>query len=489
MSALINPNTVAADPIKPRKNIGAGLDILTGKYVKGKRGEHILNGGLAHVTGVVGIGNNFKSTFMDFMTLTAMSRSSIRSATETYDTEVNIDEDHKRVFVNRAFRRTGEDILETGRWKVTDGVVYHGDEWYREHKKFLLDKRHKMKDITVETPFLARDGVSFLKMLVPTYSQIDSFTEFTTSDVDNLNDKADLGDSSANPLHMRQGLSKLRLLMDAPALNAGASNYAILTAHIGKESAMNNAGPAGQVPVVTLKHLKNGDKIKGTTNKFTYATHSCWHCYDATPLIHKEKKTPLYPRDADDDLALDTDLNELKVRNLRCKSGPSGLPFIIIVSQSEGVLPELTEYHHLRKQGGWGFEGSDVSHYLSIYPEQKMGRTTIRALCDENETLARALNITSEMCQIDYLWHDAKDVMCTPKQLYDDLKDMGYDWGTLLDTRGWWTTLENEEGLPPYLSTWDLLLMRLGEYIPFWFTPEQKASIDLSKAKKRKVVV
>lgn len=489
MSALINPHTEAAAPIKPRINVGAGLDLLTGRYVKGARGEHIMNGGMAHVTGVVGIGNNFKSTFGDFLSLTAMSRSNPRSAMETYDTEVNIDEDHKRQFVHRIFRRTGEDVLETGRWKVTDGVVYHGDEWYTPHKKFLLEKRHKMKDVTLKSPFLARDGVSNLPILIPTFSQIDSFTEFTTSDVDDLDDKTALGGSAANPLQVRQGLSKMRLLMDAPTLNGGSNNYAILTAHIGKETTMNNAGPGGQVPNVTLKHLKNGDAIKGTTKKFTYATHNCWHCYDATPLIHKEKKTPLYPRDSSDALELDTDLNILKVRNLRCKSGPSGLPFHIIVSQSEGVLPELTEYHHLRTNGGYGFEGSDISHYLSIYPERKMGRTTIRALAEEDEILARALTITSEMCQISYLWHDAKDVMCAPKELYDDLKEMGYDWGTLLETRGWWTTLENEGGLPPYLSTWDLLLMRLGEYVPFWFTEEQAKAIDLSKAKKRKVAV
>lgn len=486
MTALINPHTEAASPVKPRINVGAGLDILTGKYVKGARGEHILNGGLPYVSGVVGIGNNFKSTFADFMSLTAMARSSPRSALETYDTETNIDEDHKREFVYRVFRRTGEDVIESGRWKITDGVVYHGDEWYTPHKKWLLEKRHKMKDVRVKSPFLARDGVSFLEVLIPTFSQIDSLTEFTTSDVDALDDKTALGDSAANPIHMRQGLSKARLLMDAPTLNAGACNYAILTAHIGKETTMTNAGPGGQVPTVVLKHLKNGDAIKGVTRKFTYATLNCWHCYDATPLIHKEKKTPLYPRSAEDDLELDTDLNVLKVRNLRCKSGPSGMPFSIIVSQSEGVLPELTEYHHLRKQGAYGFEGSDVSHFLSIYPEQKMGRTTIRSLCDENETLARALNITSEMCQISYLWHDAFDVMCTPKELYNDLKEMGYDWDTLLDTRGWWTTIENEVDLPPFLSTWDLLLMRLGEYVPFWFTAEQRQAIDLSKAKKRK---
>lgn len=482
---LINPNTTAAPPVKISINVGACFDIITGTFLPGTRGEHILNGGHAAVVGVVGIGNNFKSTLMHFFTLTALSRMSKSSAAETYDTEVNIQEWHLKNFYKRIAEFGGEDLIETGRWKITDRTVYAGNEWYKEHKNFLMNKR-KQKAWEIETPFWNREKSGALKMIIPTFSQIDSFTEFQTDDVEEMNNKNELGDSGANTMHMRQGLSKLRLLMDAPGLNGGAYNFAMMTAHIGKESTMQNAGPAGQVPIVKLKHLKNGDKIKGTTDKFTFITHSCWHCYDAKPFLNQSTKTPMYPRNSEDDLQLDTDLNELKVRNLRCKSGPSGMAMTIIVSQTEGILPSLTEFHHIKEMGNYGIEGSNISYALNLLPDVKVGRTTIRAKIDENEELRRALNITSEMCQISYLWHDAKPVMCSPKELYEDLKAMGYDWKVLLATRGWWTTLENEAGLPPFLSTWDLLLMRLGEYVPFWFTAEQKAAIDLSKAKKRK---
>jgi hypothetical protein len=59
--------------VKIMINIGALFDISTGTYLEGRNGEYILNGGLAALTGIVGIGNNFKSTLEHFMTLTATS--------------------------------------------------------------------------------------------------------------------------------------------------------------------------------------------------------------------------------------------------------------------------------------------------------------------------------------------------------------------------------------------------------------------------------
>jgi len=52
-------------------NIGSLMDIPTGSYVTGAKGESILNGGLGMITGVIGAGNNFKSTIMHYMMLTA----------------------------------------------------------------------------------------------------------------------------------------------------------------------------------------------------------------------------------------------------------------------------------------------------------------------------------------------------------------------------------------------------------------------------------
>ena len=57
--------------------------------------------------------------------------------------------------------------------------------------------------------------------------------------------------------------------------------------------------------------------------------------------------------------------------------------------------------------------------------------------------------------------------MCTPKELYEDIKKLGYDWNVLLDTRGYWT-IDQYTNKVPFLSTVDLLKMRKGLYTPYF---------------------
>lgn len=463
-----------APSVKVMINIGGLLDIPTGTYIEGRYGEHILNGGLAPLTGVVGSGNMFKSTMMHFMAFTALSRM-LRSIGNTYDTEVNMHEWHLTEMISRIEELAGENILESGRWVITDKTVYSGNKWYEVFKEFLEEKIKNFEKNKVATPFWNREKTGPFMMSLPTFGELDSFTEFETDDVSKMQNDNELGESGANTIHMRQGLAKMRFLMDAPRLNCAAYNYLLMTAHIGKESAMQSAGGGREVPVTTLKHLKNGDAIKGTTKKFTFVTHNCWHCFNATPLMQAEGNGPLYPRDSEDTAKYDTDLNTVHLRNLRSKSGISGMSIILIVSQSEGVLPSLSEFHYIKEMGRYGLEGNVQNYALAIYPDVKLSRTTVRGRIDSDSMLRRALNITSEMCQMENMWHHLDEgLMCTPKQLYDDIKALGYDWTQLLSiTRSWWT-YDNEKQPLQFLSTMDLLRMRIGKYHPYWLEGDKK---------------
>jgi hypothetical protein len=170
------------------------------------------------------------------------------------------------------------------------------------------------------------------------------------------------------------------------------------------------------------------------------------------------------------------------VRQLRSKSGPSGMAFKLIVSQQEGVLDSLTEFHFIKSEKRWGLGGNVQNYWLEFCPDIALSRTAIRKKIDAHPELRRGLNLAAEMLQIAYLWHDvAPELECTPKELYDDLIAMGYDWKVLLNTRGWWAPEGIHDDIP-FLSTMDFMRMRVGLYIPYWFTPEQKAKIDLSKA-------
>lgn len=478
----IVPFLEPAPNVKIMINLGACLDVPTGTYEKGVHGEHILNGGLAALTGVVGIGNNFKSTVTNFMAYTAISRVIRYSKGETYDTEINIHESHHMSYkvYKEIIEQFGVDLITQGRWVITDKTRYTGDEYFDRYKEFMKEKKKSFKDYEATTPFKDRDGKN-LKALLPTFSIIDSMSEFVTSDVMDMQDANSLGESGANTVSMRQGLQKNRFLMEIPGLANGSFDFLLMTAHIGSEFNMDPRNPAPK----KLQHLKGGVKIKGVPEKFTFVMNNCWHCYNAAPLINQGTKGPEFPRDPNDDLPGDTDLNVVTVRQLRSKSGPSGMAIQMLVSQKEGVLPSLTEFYNIKENGRYGLDGNDRNYNLFLLPEVKLSRTTVRGKIDSNPQLRRALNITSEMCQMNDLWHHLRPgLLCTPKELYEDIAKIGYDWETLLNTRGYWVIKEEEEGRPPFLSTMDLLMMRIGEYVPYWLSKDAVAKLKMENAVK-----
>jgi hypothetical protein len=57
----------------------------------------------------------------------------------------------------------------------------------------------------------------------------------------------------------------------------------------------------------------------------------------------------------------------------------------------------------------------------------------------------------------------------TPAEIYENLKNKGYDWNQLLDTDTCWNYNEHESSrTQPFLSTRDVQNMHLGIYHPFW---------------------
>ncbi len=467
MDFLLKPAFETAPNIKVLINTGALMDIPTGFYMPGKYGESILNGGLGQLTGVVGIGNSFKSTIMHYMVLSAMNKimATTPTSVSTYDTEVNIHEERLKGLTLRFEYLKVIDILREGLWNITDKTKYFANEWYEILKKFFKNKTDNASKLLLDTPFLDRDGKSLLKILIPTFSEIDSFSAFQTADVAKIQDENEIGDSGGNTIHMRQGLAKMRFLMELPKDAMAVNHFILMTAHVGKDIQMAS-GPVPQPPTRKLLQLKNGDKIKGVTDQFFFLMSNCWQTVTAAPLMNQSTKTVEYPKNADDNRVGDNDLNIVTMRQLRGKSGPSGAVLDIVVSQTEGVLPELTEFHYIKNNERYGISGTLQHYSLDLLPDVKLSRTTVRGKIDENSRLRRALNITAEMCQLKQ-YHKYEILQCTPKELYDDLIKLGYDWDVLLDTRGWWT-LNNDKHPIHYLSTLDLLKMRAELYRPYW---------------------
>ena len=246
----------------------------------------------------------------------------------------------------------------------------------------------------------------------------------------------------------------------------------LLTAHVG--SKIDMSGPYAPKPARDLQFLKQDDNIKGVSSKFFFLTEHVWMSHTPTVLQNASTTGPEYPLSAND--STEPDLNLVNLTMLRSKSGPSGITVPLIISQTEGVLPSLSEFHYIKENNRFGIEGNNTSYNLILYPDVKLSRTTVRSKIKSDKLLRRALNITAELLQLQ-IYHpelESLGLLCSPSELYEDITKLGYDWKVLLDTRGYWLPNQYSSKELPYLSTVDLLKMRKGLYVPYWYKQQDK---------------
>ena len=460
------------DRYKPLLNIGCGLDIPTGFFVKGLRGDSILLGGLAQFTAVVSAGNAFKSTLMHYMMLQAASRMDYGGqdvGMSTYDTEMNIFTDRLVDLSHNHLMFQDRNLLDEGKWIVTDKKQCALDEWYQIYKEFISEKAATKEKDYIDTPFPSYNNKDNIRVLPVSFTEVDSLSKAETKHATNTRDTIELGSSDGNLQHARQGLLKHNLLMDLPDRAAAGQDYILMTGHYKNDSMTMQGGPGSPMPTKKLQFMKPGERISGVPGSFFYLLNNCWHITNVSVLNNKDTRSALYPLDPKD-LREDNDLNVITIKNLRGKAGPSGVPQDILVSQRDGVLPSLTEYYYLKEKAEkFGIGGNNVHFHLEIKPDVNLTRTTIRQKLANDPLLERAMNITAELAQMHFYHRDLGDHLCDAKTLFEDIKALGYDWDELLGTtRGWYTFPNNYDTPIKPLSIMDLLNMRKGLYKPYW---------------------
>ena len=463
------PAFTQVDPCKVFYNTGALMDIPTGKYVRGMKGESIMNGGLSVFGAVMGKPNTYKTKIARFMMLSAASKvasSGIFPYLNTYDTEVNVDVEHCLSLAHRFESFKGHDLCADGVWSITDKTHHMGNEWFKLMKDFLRNEKIKnKKDYIFDTPFLDKDGKA-IKTIFPSFGDLDSVSEFSTSDIEDIQNKNELGDSAGNTIHMRSGLAKTRLLMEIPGVCNAASHYIIMTAHIGKEIPMGQ-GPY-VVPTKQLPHMKAGEVVKGVAGKFLFLTNLLWQTVSSSTLNNQTTKGPEFPKTRDRVDEGSFDLNVVTIKLVRNKSGASGYSFDLIVSQTEGVLPTLTEFYYVKENGRYGMDGNDRNYAMTLYPEVSLSRTTVREKIDNDPLLCRAIKITADLLQIKQFYKEFPLEIPEVKDLYEKIGKK-YDWKQLLATRDYWTFNHYEHPVP-FLSTMDLIEIYHDMYTPYWLT-------------------
>lgn len=454
-------------PMRINLNVPGGFNLLNCDIVIGNRGEYLVNGGLAQTVSVSGPGNSFKSTFLEFLELAAMNTvmSTHDSFKHKYDTENNISLNGLERLA-KPFKYLPDDMIQGDdpRWTVTDKARVFAGEWIDSVRKECMEKLND-KDMQIE--FNAYKDYRTNKVLVlpvPTFYDIDSLSELEGQASIELVENKGLDDS--NTVFMNQGALKTKILTIISTLSLKTNTYFGMTAQVGKAVNMDTMADKYSPPPRTSAYINQNTKVKGVSDKFFFIPLTALIVKKSGILMNQTTKLPEYPMASDNETA--TDLHVLDVVPFRNKSGASGNILQVVVSQREGVKPELTDFHNC-KVNKFGIEGSNVSYNFVIYPEVKMGRTTVRKKLEEDERLKRAAEITHELMDSKYLkFVIDNDLWCEPEVLYKDVKDLGYDWDLILDSRGWIAPDNYAEHLPPYLSIIDILFIRKGK-IPYWY--------------------
>lgn len=472
--------TFARPRFRPAINVGCLMDVSTGSYELGPNGESILNGGISGITGIAARPNNFKTALAVYL-LAMLRRSCHNSHTITYDSEGTLYPTARFTAVSKHDSYLKKiDYAEDTQFAFTDISQYSGDSFFDLFRKTMNEKGSNAKEYDLTTPFLNASGEAH-KALYPSGALIDSLSRMTVSPVEDMYDKNQIGASGMNTEAMNNGRAKKQMFNQLPQICARTGTYLFLTAHV-KDVINLEMYPTDKR---NLSFMKKDTVLEGVSGGFYSLPNNVWMITSNKQLRTKDKM-PEYPWDNSTAMKDDTDLTCITMMNLRGKNGMSGFPIDIVVSQSEGVLPALSEFHYCKSADRFGFGGNAQNYYMELRPDVKLSRTTVRQKLDNDARLRRVVQITSEMLQmIQFHRTMDKSLQCEPKTLYEDLIAMGYDWDVLLDTRSYWTFKEEEKDHElRFLSTMDLLRMRRGEYVPFWFTKEEKAKIKMEKAAK-----
>lgn len=473
------PQGVIQNPeLRFRANMGGTMDIPGGDWHLGEYGESIINGGCTLYEVFAGKANNFKTTMISDTVATIMDRYTNMMSSCTWKDEEETS--NKRRITGLMSRRSGFEafqdnpmaICDHGYLVVTDKGVQSLNKWWSAIRDFAGGK---VKDKTnyFESEFVDTHGKP-ISFLLPTLSVIDSISEAECDDIVTIRDKTEVGQKEAQMLYMRQGLGKDRIIRESQTVSSTANHFMIMACQWGEEKPEIGGNPMAGPKPKKMNTFKGNEKLRGVPDSMLYLPQHVWLLDGSKNLRDDAGGNAEFPLDFDSSTE-NLDLWMVPARMLRSKTGMSAFSLNLIVSQKRGFQPTLTEFYNIfRMKKRFGITGSGQYYNLDLMPELKLQRTEVRARIDENPLLRRALNITSEIAQIqDY---DEKWSSKIPPltEIRKKLESDGYDWNTLLSTRGWHTFKAFRPLNDPFLSSMDILKMFYNEYEPYWLEKDKK---------------
>lgn len=458
-------------PPRMNLNVGAGLDIPSGYFIKDKYGDDVLLGGLGIIQGEMGNPNTAKTALAIYMMM-----SGLNTMAYSYISELLMYDSEGTLLVGRVNSLSERfeylDRDEYGNLKIQFHSISEitPEDWYDDKFATYIKAKRESKDYDVEIEFLMdpNNREKTLEIKLPTGVLLDSISYFDPSSSVELimgesKKSAGSNDSNLRTIGLNNAKFKTDIMGTMTAATMRTNTYALIVAHVG-DNINIETNPYGPKQRQQIDSLASNEKIKGVPANYTRLSTSLWQVTKKTNLFNQTTKLAEYPIGND----LDTQQKELGLLTLkqhRSKDNASDNLLELIVSQKEGILPHLSQFRMLKTEKNFGFEGNDRTYNLIIYPEVKLGRTTVRGLIDKDPKLRRALELTADYLQMTQYFPElgmSMGLYCGLDVLYKELDEQGYCWDKILTkTRNWWTPKQYSSELK-YLHILNLLKLRVG---------------------------
>lgn len=484
----------AGDEVNLALNVTPMLDHNSGVWVKGIRGNWILVGGYGFVPVIMAEANCGKTG----MLLSIYATGHYRYPTSDgifYETEGTMPKSR----LTDTYQRIDPEGDLWGRGIEWVKKTLPLDHWAdvlsaKKNERFALMKTAKN---LVTLPFELSPGNN--KTLPFMLNAVDSFAEAEPHDAARKLEKEGVAASVNQTYDMIVGNIKTRIMRGISLMGPAANMMTLMSGSV--DSFVDTNSQPGRGPAKTNAHLDAKKKPKGmgtkvkklSTSSIIFGIPKPW--WKGTDAKDRIPKTPLH----DSELIQDSKSYEhVEFKDTRSKAGESGFVQTMVSRQGEGPLWDVSIWWFLKdygaknprvSMGDYGLINTKQYHTATQFlPEVDWRTNTLRQVLRDNPKVGVAFDLLYGL-KFEYFIGQNPEFLkrfCTPEELYNDLKALGYDWNELLDTRYWWTHLESEKGLPPQLTCLDLLCMRTGEYIPYWFTKEKRAEIQKNLDARRK---
>jgi hypothetical protein len=447
------------------------MDMINGGFVVGPDDVTYMNGGICRNNAVTG-GNNTQKTGQAVLIMANGLYRYHTLVNAFFDIESTFDVDRLADAYDRLSGIPGDfyaNVLDKrffyfSRAEGCDGNFVH--QWFKDRHAEIKQAIKDKVDIYIATPYKANNGEQ-IKIISPILTVVDSISEmhFEKTSAKFQEEEVDEG-GAQKTRDLVIGNQRRIVYEDADVLGSQVGIYQVWTAQV-----TDIVNMTGQPLEKESVFIRQGKKLKGPKSLMRLPQIG-YEIIRGSAL--KSGQEWMYPNPFGNDVSIGKDAKEnpdllyYTTNIFRNKSGSSGSALFFIGSQSLGIQEGLSMYHAMKSSNMFGLEGSAISHACVLYPECKVGRTTVWRKSTEDKKFYRALAICFQMWFMQTFWLNLEHkYRITPAELYKLIKDQGIDWNDILEnTVDYWFT--NPEIKKHTVSTMELLKIALGERKPYW---------------------